>query len=177
MGIETALEGLRGHNPFKLAIVAAASFTRPNDTTAYASGDLVANSTTAATVTRSSLSVSRLADSLIRIRRVRLKKSGAVITNASFRVHFYRTDPGVPAGGDNAAWSTAESGYLGSIDVTIDKAFTDGAKGFGAATAGAEVIAQPGVGLQTIFALIEARAAYTPAAQEIFTLEAEIEQA
>jgi hypothetical protein len=177
MSAERELSLLRAQNPFKLAIVSGAPFTRPNDTTAYASGDLVANSVTAASVVPITLTVASAIDALFRIRRVRLKKSGVVITNASFRVHFYRNTPGVPAGGDNAAWSTAEAGYLGSIDVTVDKAFTDGAKGFASATIGAEIIAQPTSGAATIFALLEARGAYTPAAQEIFTIEAEIEQA
>lgn len=168
MGIEKEISNL---NPFRWA-VASANFTRPADTTAYASGDLVANNTTAGSVAALSLTIARGNDLLFCVRRVRLKKSNATLTNASFRVHFHRTAP-TPTNGDNGAWLTTEAGYLGSVDVTVDKAFADGAKGLGAFAAGAEIVAQPTSGAQTIFALIEARAAYTPASAEVFTLEVE----
>ena len=50
-------------------------------------------------------------------------------------------------------------------------AFTDGCAGTGSAPAGAELFLRLAGG--AIFALIEARAAYTPAASETFTLTLE----
>lgn len=147
-----------------------ASFTRPADTTAYASGDLVANSTTAGSVVPLTVSAANLAGGEAAVRRVRLMKSGTGVTNAAFRVHLYRESP-VPANGDNGAWSTDEAGWLGAVDVTIDKAFTDGAVGVAAAAAGAEIAFDRATAL---YALIEARGAYTPASGEVFTLEAEV---
>lgn len=157
-------------------VVVSANFTRPNDTTAYASGDLVANNTTAGSVAAMSLAVARNNDYVARLRRVRLLKSNATITNAQFRVHFYRTSPLPPSNGDNGAWLTPHATWLGSIDVTIDKAFTDGSRGVASVPVNSEILLQPGSGLQTVFALLEARAAYTPAANEVFTLECEVEQ-
>jgi len=150
----------------------SASFTRPADTTAYASGDLVANSTTAGSVAAVSFSDSDSGAGVpggITIKRVRLSKSGTTATNGQFRVHFYSTSP-VAANGDNAAWSTSgAAGYLGSIDVTVI-AFTDGCTGGGAATAGAEINARG----SSLYALLEARAAYTPASEEAFTVIPEV---
>lgn len=149
----------------------AASFTRPADTTAYASGDLVANSTTAGSVVPLALEPALIAGGTRLVRRVKLRKSGTGVTNASFRVHFYDASPTV-ANGDNGAWSTnLVAEYLGWADVTIDKAFTDGALGIGAPASGAEIPFGRAAGL---FALIEARGAYTPASGEVFTVEAEV---
>src|SRR5690349_6681850 len=106
-------------------IITATAFTRPSDTTAYASGDLVANSTTAGSVTPISLTAKSGTAGYRAIKRVRLKKSGTSVTNASFRAHFYTASP-VASNGDNAAWLTDNAAnYLGSIDVSTDKAFSD----------------------------------------------------
>jgi hypothetical protein len=157
----------------------AANFTRPADTNVYASGDLVANSVTAASVVPLSFTMARINDASGMIRRVRLKISGTVITNASFRIHFYRNDPSASSGianGDNGVWSTKEAGYLGSCDVTVDKAFTDAAEGVGIPNNGTEINFIPTSGAQTVYALIEARAAFTPISAEVFTVTAEILQ-
>jgi hypothetical protein len=152
----------------------SASFTRPNNTTAYASGALVANSITAGAVVPMQLPLGgNSIPGSTRITRVRLTKSGTVSTNASFRAHFYGASPTV-ANGDGGAWSSSQAAtYLGSIDIATMKAFTDGCCDVGAAAAGSELLIRLAAG--TIFyALIEARAAYTPAANEVFTLTAEM---
>lgn len=161
-----AVSGLTG--------VVSESFTRPADTTAYASGDLVANSTTAGSVVPVPLVAARDNGASAMIRRVRLKKSGTSVTNASFRVHFYLSSP-TPTNGDNGAWLTTESGYLGACDVTIDKAFSDAAEGIGVPNEGIEINFVPPTG-KTIYALVESRAAYTPASAEVFTITAEVMQ-
>jgi hypothetical protein len=164
--------------PFRLV---SDNFTRPNDTTAYASGDLVANSTTAGSVVPLAFSIHRSPSGSVRINRVKVKKSGAVVTNASFRLHLYASSPTV-TNGDNGAWASIEAGYLGFIDVVVDKAFSDGSAGHGCPVytnvcqidvklAGATDLAAG----KKIYGLLEARAAYTPAAQEVLTVSLEIE--
>lgn len=143
--------------------IVSARFTRPADTTAYASGDLAANSTTAGSVVAMSLLVGA---GIYQIRRVRLLKNGTGVTNAAFRAHFYGSAP-TAANGDNSAWSTSKAAdYFGSVDVTVDKAFTDGAAGQATTEINCAVTG-------TIYALLEARGAYTPASAEIFTLAIE----
>ena len=111
----------------------SASFTRPGDTTAYASGDLVANSTTAGSVVAPVFTIGRSASGFgqqFRIDRIKISKSTVTTTNASFRVHLYRIAPTV-ANGDNSAFSTSGAANdLGFYDVIVDQAFTDGATGF-----------------------------------------------
>jgi hypothetical protein len=157
------------------AVVIATAFARPADTTAYASGDLVANSTTAGSVAPVELVVARKSAGICALKRVQILKSGTGVTNAAFRVHFYKSEP-TAANGDNGAWSTTASGYIGSLDVTVDKAFSDGATGAGAATAGQEIAFQTAANSKSIYALVEARGAYTPASAETFTLTVEVEQ-
>lgn len=157
------------------ATPAAATMTRPTDTNAYISGDLVANNTTAGSVVPLSFTAARIATGSFMVRRGRLKKSTATLTNASFRLHLYTTSP-TPANGDNGAWSTDQAAtYLGAIDVTCDKAFTDGATGNGVPNVGAEINVSLASG-QTIYGLSEARAAYGPGNAETFIWTLEVLQ-
>ena len=150
-----------------------ASFTRPNNATAYASGQIVANSTSAGSVAPMTFAIAgNSMPGATRITRVRLAKSGTTAANAAFRVHLYATSP-TSANGDGGAWSTDQSAnYLGAIDVPSMKAFTDGCADVGAAAAGSEFLLRLAAG-KTIYALLEARAAYAPAANEAFTLTLE----
>jgi hypothetical protein len=151
--------------------IISASFTRPNDVTAYTSGDIVANSATAGSVTPLSFDLPRAAGRGGMIRRARLRKSGTGVTSAVFRIHLYRASPITVANGDNGAFSTDQvANYVGKIDITVDQAFTDGASGNGVPAIGSEI----NFAADTYYALVEARGAYTPVAQEVFTLELEI---
>lgn len=148
----------------------SASFTRPADTTAYAIGDLVANSTTAGSVTPM---VFTLGNSFgfgqFRLTRARLIKNSISPTNATFRLHLYQSSP-VCANGDNGAWSTSKAAdWLGNIDVPSMLAFTDGCNGTGSAAAGSELFCKLSAG-SIVYGLLEAKAAYTPVSGEIFTV-------
>lgn len=159
--------------------LASANFTRPADTTAYASGDLVANSTTAGSVTPLSWALARTGQQSAAgmIRRARIRKTGTGVTNASFRVHLYRASP-TPANGDNGAWSTNKAAdYLGALDATVDRAFTDGAAGNGLPVNGSEISFDlSATSGRTLYGLLEARSAYTPTSAEVFTVDIELLQ-
>jgi len=169
-----------GHRPEVLAVGTianpSATFTRPADTTAYASGDLVANSTTAGSVAAMALTVARNAGGSFMLRRLKLRKSGTSTTSASFRVHLFRAAPATVTNGDNGAFSVSGvADYLGAVDVTIDRAFTDGASGHGVAVVGSDLCVKLASG-SVVYALIEARAAYTPASGESFVVELDLIQ-
>lgn len=151
------------------------SFTRPADTTAYADGDLVANSTTAGSVVPMSFNIPVGEGRGIRIRQVKLQKSGTGVAAADFIVNFYSSSP-TPANGDNGAYSTDLSGYMGVAVLSTMRAFTDGAavvEDFSDTDTIIHVVkpGQSGV----IYALVEANGAYTPASSEVFTLDIDIE--
>lgn len=155
--------------------VASATLTRPADTTAYALGDLVANSTTAGSVVPTSFAVARQNGGSGRVNAIRLFTSSTVLTNAQFRIHFYSAAPTF-TNGDNGVWLTTGyvAGapiYVGSADVVVNTAFSDGAVGQGYATYGPYVPFIAASGSQTIYAVIEARAAYTPISAETFVIE------
>lgn len=147
----------------------SANFTRPADTTAYGAGDLVANSTTAASVV--ALSWATAGSRPFYIPRIRLQKSAASVTNAQFRVHLFDSAPTVATNGDNSAFASVVSGvakWLGSFDGTMAASHADGAVVHCLPTGNyrrRDFIGDPG----TLYGLIEALAAYTPASEEVFT--------
>lgn len=164
-------------------LTVTASLARPADTTAYAVGDLVANSLSAGLVVALELTgATRAAGEAVRIERVRLRKSAPGLTNAAFRVHLFRKPPSVSVG-DNGVFNASGvlaladiEGHVGAVDVVMDTAAVIGARGVGLPSVGAGMTCESagGTGHETsLWALIEARGAYTPAAGETFhvTLE------
>lgn len=151
-------------------IRSSATFSRPADTTAYAAGDIVANAAAAGAVVPMTFNIGRGSYGLGgMVRRARLRKTGTNIANATFRLHLYASAP-VPSNGDNGAWLTSgAASYVGSIDITCDKAFTDGAAGNGVPTVGGEINYTADI----YYGVLEARGAYAPANGETFTVTLE----
>ena len=145
---------------------AAYTFTRPSDTTAYADTDLVANSTTAGSVVPLSWVLPfGGAYSLV---GMRLRKSGTTATNAQFRVHIYTASP-VPTNGDNGTWLTTQvANYVGHSGTVTLLGFSDGC---GVVAMLADPIPLGSLTSRTVYGLIEAKAAYTPASAETFTAQ------
>lgn len=145
------------------------ALARPADTTAYASGDLVANSVTAGSVTAHTISVG---SGQLKIKRVGLKRSGtAAIANGTFRVHLFTVSPLPPTNGDNGAIVFPVDNYIGhSGDISLILG-TDKAIGWSAIL---DLLAKPPG--STLYALIEARGAYTPASAETYQVILEVEK-
>lgn len=154
---------------------ASGSFTRPADTIAYVSGDLIANSTTAGSVVAPEITgVSSVPGGEVMLHRVGLRKSGTSATNANIRVHLFRADPATVTNGDNGEISVSGAAdYLGQFDVASMQAFTDGCVGH--VTPANPVPIRLGANLGSLYALLEARAAYTPASAEVFTVTLDVE--
>lgn len=146
----------------------AASFTRPSDTTAYAAADLVANSTTAGSVTPLVFFIPNTARTF-KIWKVGLQKSGATVTNASFKLHLFKDSPTV-ANGDNGAISVAVgANFIGTFTLdasSTSPVITGGSKGF--SLSGTHLVSVDTDGL--LYGLLEATAAYAPASSEVFTV-------
>ncbi|KQN37000.1 hypothetical protein ASG37_04880 [Sphingomonas sp. Leaf407] len=171
---------LPAYMPGGLTVVSA-SLTRPADTTAYAAGDLVANAVAASAVVPIELTeVTRAGVEAIRIERVRLRKTSPALVGAAFRVHLFRRPPTVTAG-DNGVFDNGTgllsladiTGYVGSADIIMDRAAAIGAIGVGLVNGGGGITCETGavVGKErSLWALIEARGAYTPIAGETFAL-------
>lgn len=140
-----------------------ASITRPSDTTAYASGDLIANSTTAGSVTALQFGTPAFSQ----IVRATLTKTNTTNTNATFLLHLFSAAPTV-TNGDNGAIAIATNNgtYLGSV--AIDSSVGTGLGGSVAFTQGIPVFGNT-------FGLLSATAAYTPASAEVLTVRLFIE--
>jgi hypothetical protein len=147
------------------------SFTRTGNTVTYSSGDLVANTTVATTVAACSWASSRSGSAIGggMLRRVWIKSTSTSITNASYRLHLYGSSPTV-ANGDNGAFSSTESDYLGYCDVTVGIAFSDGSAGYGIPATGTDI----NYTQKTLYGLLEARASRDPISGETFTIGLEL---
>jgi hypothetical protein len=155
-------------------IFTGATITRPADTAVYAAGDVLATSTTLATanaaIASQTIQIARYADQPTSLLRMRLTKTGTTLTSGIFRVHLYRSQP-VLTNADNGVWlTTAVANYVGSFDVTMSRAMSDGAIGLGSSTDGATIVTTPVSGQNYLFYVIEVRGtAYTPISGEVFT--------
>jgi hypothetical protein len=149
----------------------SAAVTRPADTNVYASGDLIANSTTAGSVTPLFLPAAKSGAAS----RVRLKVNDTAWRAGIIRCHFFRGVPTVTVGDNgvlNAAetYAFTESEYLGYVDVTLSQQTSDGfVKGIAAFAFVFDLLA----GSQGLSALLESRSAVTPGSAKVFTLTLE----
>lgn len=148
----------------------SANFTRPADTTAYTSGDLVANSTTAGSVVPMTFGLGYGQNFKIFLGKI--KFNSATTTNAKFLIHLYAASP-TCTNGDNGAWLTTESSYLGNIAVDCTgQTFSDNSKGIGTYVNTALEVPLLAVADNNwkIYGLLAATAAYTPTSAEVFTV-------
>lgn len=155
----------------------SASFTRPNDVTPYSANDMVANSIVAAAVIPLTFNCSAARSSAgLRIIGATLKKSTVTATLASFNLHLFKRfgsqEVVNAASGDNLAFRVLTlNNYLGYIPLDLATGgaviATSGelAKMFAAA---APLMAE--IPELVVYGLLEATAAYVPAANEIFTV-------
>jgi hypothetical protein len=159
-----------------IVVTPSTTVTRPANTTAYASGQLLANSTTAGSVTALQFTSTRLAAGSATIRRGRLSKTSTTTAVSAFRLHLFSASPLAPTNGDGGVFiPLGAANYLGVLDFPSMIACTDGAAGNGAPLVGSDITFALGSG-QTVFGLIEVRAAYVPTSGEVFTAVLEIFQ-
>jgi len=150
----------------------AASFTRPANTTAYATGQLVANDTVAANVVPITFNLARKPWFGGMIRRGFMRKTGLSVTNALFRLHLFAALPTITSGDGVALACNQSDKYAGAIDFSLDRAFSDGVVGYGLPVVGSELIFTTDI----YYGLVEARAAYAPVSAEQFNFALEVMQ-
>jgi hypothetical protein len=165
--------------------VARYSFARPSGATQYAENELVANHGTAASVVPMKFNVARSAGRG-RIHRVRLFTDNEAVTTATFNLHLFGRDPGVPGAGDNGAYSVTSNQYkIGAVACDLatgaEVTATDKLKGFVITgglcfDVGVEGTALP-ADQKLLYGLLSTATAatYTPASGEVFEVTLEIE--
>jgi hypothetical protein len=148
----------------------SATFTRPNDTTAYAASDVVCNSTSAPAV----LTFSGMARSMGgsgRILTARHTKNSTTTTGASYRLWLYRTTP-TPIN-DNAQFPLLYANRANRLGF-IDFSHTTGGTGSDSTSA---MVTFAGIDYlcdsasMDLFGILIVTAAYTPASQEQHFIE------
>lgn len=179
---------------------AYAEFTRPNDTTAYAAGDHITDTTTASSVVPLRFPAIRTDNGSGVFTGARLIKSTDTTTNASFRLWLFAAQPFAAAGypADNAAITftyASMARFLGYIDFTtfIDAgsmAVAEGLMGRSVAPFSKRYVndsSNPAVDASStsgilpvpasklIYGMLEARAAYAPGAQEQFRIWVDVQ--
>lgn len=156
----------------------SASFIRPANVVPYTVGGLVANSLVAGAVVPMAFKLDNsFPMAQFRLTRARLFKSDPGIANASFRLHLYQAAAPTVTNGDGAAWlSNGSANWIGNVDISSMLAFSDGAAGTGSCPAGSEMIVRAKTGT-TIWGLLAALGAYTPASGETFNMTIEVIEA
>jgi hypothetical protein len=155
------------------------TITRPADTTTYASGDLVANSTTAGSVTPFAFTQDGYAQP-VKISRFIMRSSNDITANKNFHLFLFGGASPVVTNGDNGAFAvTAANGMnnFGGVFGSTAALITGG---------GAVQYFYPMDSAATFvngwleqhftlpfYGLLRAQAAYVPASAETFTITAE----
>lgn len=161
----------------------AATLTRPADTTQYAAGDLVANSTTASEVTNRVFTFPRFRGPL-RIRKWLLEKTDNDVTSAAFLLHLFSSAPTYTSAGDNGAFATVGQSltgtYIGTLTIAGMYGSSTFAHGQGVPVVGDYVTWEPAWGTAaelSLYGVMVANGTYTPTSGGTFknTLEGEIE--
>lgn len=155
-----------------------ATFARPGNTTQYAQNELIADSATAADVTRLRWNVEPCKGSG-KIVAVRVFTDNEAVTAAIYNVHIFRADPGVPTNGDNGAYSVASvRDLIATVACNMSSgstvSSTDKMQRFALSTPAVFTAKDPGSALYG-FISSGTSGTYTPLSGEIFEITLEIE--
>lgn len=162
-----------------------ADFTRPADTTAYAAGDVIANSTSAATVITFPAAAGS-GDNTGTIRSVLLVDGANQATKLNADLFLFNTAP-ASYGNDNGAFTPTDAEMQNLVGVVSLDGTTAANLKEGDATSGAGgnvLIQQAGLsipfrcaaGSRKLYGVLVARNSYTPVSGETFRVKLGIEQ-
>ncbi|MBN9086256.1 MAG: hypothetical protein J0J01_05070 [Reyranella sp.] len=146
----------------------AAAMSRPANTTPYAVGDAVSNNATAASVTPISFAAADLSDAPVLLTHLEILSTdtGPAAAGATFEAWLFNADPTANAGvggGDNAAFSQKQAGFVGRLSGSFIAA-SDGSIAMLTPVDGSFVGTRPVAGGTTIYALLKTLTAFTPSA-------------
>lgn len=146
--------------------ITSQTITRPANTTAYADTDLVANNTTAGSVTpftwddKANTAQMRLVSGM-------LVKSTNTTANGSFRLWLFDRSKEVTNGDNGTIAPTTMTGFLGTLSGSATLGGTAGAR----TPLAVDVQGQIWPATGKLYGLLEAKAAYAPGDSETFAIE------
>lgn len=162
---------LKTTNIAKPKKIVTASQTRPDNTAAYAVGDVVGTSPAAVGVLEN---VADANGGSGKILKLKVAKSGAGTTNAKFRLSVFNVSPDAVADGDPFPFAFADFATLQfNVDFTLE-AYGTGSDCAVAVTDGIKYFVCD-AGSKNLFYALTATAAYAPDSREEFVVEAVIE--
>lgn len=159
-------------------MVSSATFARPANTTAYTSGDLVADNTTAGSVTPLRFTLGPLYGQGT-IARARFYKSTTTATAATFTLHLFRSEQTL-TNGDNGAFAVASvADHVGSVAMDASSGGLAGTAGLAkqfAITGGitVDLAHEVGGGNRLLYGYLVVGGAYAPGSAETFRVDLEI---
>lgn len=156
--------------------IAGTAVTRPANTDAYAALDSISNNATAGSVTALVDALSAANNEPIDLFSVLLVTgdTGPGTAGAIIRLHLFNSDPTLNSGvvgGDNAAWSNKQAGWLGSLSGPMTL-FSDGSRGVLTPDSGLGFLTClfPGTNTGNFWHQLQTLSAFTPSANStIFT--------
>lgn len=161
------LDEIRAYLSTFIVAAGSAAITRPANTTAYTAGDAVSNSATAGSVTSGTFPLSATNDFPITIEEVLCLSTDTGLGGKNMRLWLFNADPTASSGiggGDNAAFSQKQAGFIGSMVATFMSGVSDGAVGRFVPEYGSRIITTPVSGAKTVFFLLQTIDAFTPSA-------------
>lgn len=165
----------RGPWTVGLTATVSATFTRPNDANAYTAGDVVADSTSTATILKFK-NVARTQGGGGVIQSAILVDSIAAATKPDLELYLFDAPPAMQA--DNAAWNPTDPEMLACVGVIafpLGAFKTAGANGIIDSTGIAKAY-NCAANTQDLYGILVARNAYTPTALEVFEVRLQVLQ-
>lgn len=154
-----------------IRIVSDSAITRPNDTNAYADGDLLANNTTASSVTPFSLAISIENDEPCVLHSGKIVTTDTGAPGASIELWLFRTAVVAAShitNGDNGAFSISENDLQAILTGTFESTKTGSVARLVPKT-GLPALIAPVSGGKTLNGLLKVKTAFTPIAQSTWT--------
>lgn len=180
-GTEAGLMQVSGAGGFSPINISEASFTRPNDTTAYAASECVSNSTSApALLNFANVLPNAGGDGYIVAARA---FTNASAFNTLLRLHLYKVSTITPIN-DNAAFTLLFANRANRVGFIDFSGWTTGGSGSDAAGtlglfpgSGSSLPIELASGQTSLWGMVETRAVFTPTAQQQFWFSLKTQQA
>jgi hypothetical protein len=152
----------------RLINAAAATMTRPANTTVYSAGDAVSNSATPASVTPLTFGAADAADAPVMLTHLAIVSTdtGPAAAGATFEAWLFNADPTANAGvggGDNAVFSQKQAGFIGRMSGSFVAA-SDGSIAMLTPVDGSFIGARPAAGGTSVYAVLKTLTGFTPSA-------------
>lgn len=163
--------------PFISPDLVVANFTRPADTTAYAAGDVVADSTSAPTVITFN-SVARKNGGHFYLVGAHMTSSGNEATKPQFELWLFNAAPGLD--NDNAAFTPTDAEIRTVLAVIQFNTWFEGTAGAGGNSWAAGVVnpddalIECGAAVDDVYGELVVRNAYTPISAERFDITLQV---